>query len=293
VAFALSGSLTGEWGYLRVFFRDGKYVGASMDGWLAWASNFTVFLQDITTFLSTSHAITYDSADKVLPIPLHSYLALPISWTIALELYFYLLVPWLSKLSNQRLFCLMGLSLCLKLSTVAFPAFTRDPWNYRFFPFELCLFLAGFISYRIAWCSGNKPSRMKNLMLSFERNLNNHHKLILAAVWLLLAASIPILRLIPAPFDTLAIILIFAAILPLLFAATKRNRLDQSVGELSYPIYLVHLPLGWLIYGLLKHSGLPITHAPMLTGLGSICASIVLVKTIFPPLERFRMRFKH
>ena len=145
--FVASGFAVGEWGYLRALFTEGKFTGAGLTGWLAWVTNFTLVFQDVFLFLGSDHNLNSGNASTV--VPLHAYLLLPVSWTIALELYFYILVPWLSSLRNRTLLGLLLLSLFLKIGGTLY-GLSHDPWDYRFFPFELCLFLAGFLIYRIS-----------------------------------------------------------------------------------------------------------------------------------------------
>ena len=43
------------------------------------------------------------------------------------------------------------------------------------------------------------------------------------------------------------LLLSFAALLPLTFIFQQRSKLDKVIGELSYPIYIVHMLAIWLI----------------------------------------------
>jgi peptidoglycan/LPS O-acetylase OafA/YrhL len=109
----------------------------------------------------------------------------------------------------------------------------------------------------------------------------------------LFAATVALCEIVPPPYDTAVIILILAFSLPLLFAATKTSALDRRIGELSYPIYLLHIPVGWLVIGLLKRTNWSQMSGPFLTGAITILASVALTRLVLMPLEKFRLRLKH
>jgi peptidoglycan/LPS O-acetylase OafA/YrhL len=109
----------------------------------------------------------------------------------------------------------------------------QDPWVNRFFPTELALFLAGALAYRIyRWLRDAGPSRV--------------------VAWGVGATYVMVLlvyQFCPAPpgLGTTCKLWAFHAIswlaLPWLFLGTARSRLDRYVGDLSYPVYLVHWPV--------------------------------------------------
>ena len=68
------------------------------------------------------------------------------------------------------------------------------------------------------------------------------------------------------------------------------------MGDLSYPIYLVHSPLGWLMLYLCAQSGLPIT-GPSVTTLLVFVGPVVVVSWLLSvlaerPIELIRTRVK-
>ncbi len=76
-----------------------------------------------------------------------------------------------------------------------------------------------------------------------------------------------------------------ALALPLLFIATGANKIDRFIGDLSYPIYVVH----WLIMPLVAYWGLQNTRlwAPTVFGLVMISA-FVLTILVERPMQRLR-----
>jgi peptidoglycan/LPS O-acetylase OafA/YrhL len=70
--------------------------------------------------------------------------------------------------------------------------------------------------------------------------------------------------------------LLFAAAIPVIFAATQNVKIDRWVGELSYPVYLLHgVILGVVVtqYGL---SGTTLVLAVTVSLIGAIAVSLVV-----------------
>lgn len=91
-------------------------------------------------------------------------------------------------------------------------------------------------------------------------------------------------------------IVIFTAALPFMFHFQKFNRWDRWIGELSYPIYIVHWPImvvvdyGWdrlrLVAG---YQGMDET---LLVLVLSVVAALILKKVVADPIERTRDRVR-
>lgn len=76
--------------------------------------------------------------------------------------------------------------------------------------------------------------------------------------------------------------LLFGSTLPCLFQASKDWRLDRWIGNLSYPLYLVHASILLILkiaYGV---------DAGLVAVLFSTLAALVLMVAIEQPLEKFR-----
>jgi peptidoglycan/LPS O-acetylase OafA/YrhL len=81
------------------------------------------------------------------PRPLYYYLYLPQGWSLGVELFFYLLAPFiLSKINLGKIIIIILLSISVRIILIQ-SNLTHDPWSYRFFPTELMFFLFGSISY--------------------------------------------------------------------------------------------------------------------------------------------------
>lgn len=205
--------------------------------------NVTVIGQDIPLFLRAEEGHLVWSAqflgsgeDEVF-----HFMAIPAAWSLSLELCFYLLAPWIVRRPTRDIALLLILSLGARVAAAAY-GIVADPFSYRFFPFELALFLAGSLSYR-AWAARRELWQRPAM------------RLLAAAVplailaWPLYSAGWP-----SDPFFTppkLFLLTLVAVGLPAIHGWTQRNRTDRAIGETSYPIYLGHL----LVLGVL--SGMP------------------------------------
>src|SRR5262249_19746754 len=74
-------------------------------------------------------------------------LIIPQGWSLALELWFYLLVPLLWRASDRTLWIIVAASVALRLTLIAFslPFF---PSQQRVFPPEIMVFVLGMLSFR-------------------------------------------------------------------------------------------------------------------------------------------------
>ena len=113
-------------------------------------SNIFILFQDYLFFFSIENNNFYVTKNYLnSEIVLSKGLIIPQSWTLSLELFFYLIAPFVLK--NIRLIILIIiLSLSLRFF-LASKGFSNDPWSYRFFPNEISLFLLGSLSHQIIY----------------------------------------------------------------------------------------------------------------------------------------------
>jgi peptidoglycan/LPS O-acetylase OafA/YrhL len=194
------------------------------------------------------------------------YLLIQPAWSIGIELWFYLLVPFLARWRTSSVVILAITSLAVRLGME-----WTAPWSsYFFFPANLCFFLWGMLAYRI---------------YRSERYVRVATQPRVKVIFFVVVAAIALRQYIPfyRNYDW-RLYLLFGATLPFLFQASKDWRLDRWIGNLSYPIYVIHacvllfLKVGYGVdYGLI-------------TVLFSTIVSLVLLFAVEQPLERFRQR---
>jgi len=208
-------------------------------------SNTLIFGSDLVMFLQVNEQqVTFGPYLESTP-PLFTLLLIPQAWTLALELLFYLLAPWLVRQRTFTLIFLMTISLSLKIFVVGLILQAQDPWLNRFFGFEISYFLLGILLFRY-WLARRAQ---------WTANCSHNRSVGDAIVVSLIILAAPWLRTFADSFGffighyavTLLIVLSLASLIPRLFMLTSTSKLDRKIGEFSYPVYLSHiLALGLL-----------------------------------------------
>jgi peptidoglycan/LPS O-acetylase OafA/YrhL len=170
----------------------------------------------------------------------YRYLLVPPAWTLGLELLFYLLVPFILPRFKVVFVCFI-LSILARF-VAHFAGLSGELWSYRFFPFELALFLAGALSYRLYL---SLPSKI----LAFA----SHVQVQMITVFLVFGGLIYfpflLLRLGEVIYWIYYVIIFFSLIV--LFLWSRNSNFDRMIGEFSFPIYISHIPIIWLLINVL------------------------------------------
>lgn len=240
----------------------------------AWLVLVNIFLvgQDSLPFMGIAPDIhqlqwTADSAHHVQPAS--RLLMIPASWSLSTEIWFYLLAPFLASKRWYWLTHIALLSVALRLVFVAI-GWTRDPWNYRFFPTELLFFVSGMLLHRVyaKYHERVDPKWGALALVTVIGFLFSYEFLSINAYlkyWTFLA--------------------MFGGFLPLIFHFTKNNRLDRVIGDSSYPLYLCHIPVQMGLFFLLEPLG---DFAYPTIALASVVTAFAINRWLEHPLERFR-----
>ncbi|HLA60429.1 MAG TPA: acyltransferase [Puia sp.] len=197
--------------------------------------------------------------------PVFSFLLVPQAWTLAIELCFYLVAPFLLRRSVRLICTLIAVAFALRLISFHF-GFNYDPWNNRFFPFELGFFLLGNLAYRIyIWL------RINNLKTIY-------YPLSVAILFLV------VIFFYHLPFKTPVLYAVTFICIPVIFLGSKLDKIDRMLGELSYPVYISHyLLIQVALYLDIPRTGLFIT-------IFSVLFSILLNEIISRRVENLRQR---
>lgn len=232
-------------------------------------TNLTLFGQDWVLFLQHDRgsAFGFTSQFGGGANPLYRYLVIPQCWSIGIEETFYLSVPFINRLRTRWLFVILAASVAARLYTYH-RGFAFDPWTYRFFPFEAALFVLGMLGWRLY-------SKLK--LDKFPKC--RRYLLALPILIVGLAVHAKLMQFAGRSLGVYAALLsypLWALVVVFLFAYFREQKADRFIGELCYPIYLIH-------------------YAVALTGAsGPVTAFIVLVLAvlfytfILKPYERWR-----
>ncbi len=225
-------------------------------------TNLFIFFQDTVMFLSfNGNGLKFVSDFRTSSPPVYGFLFVPQAWTIALELLFYTIAPFLVKLKTGTIFFLIILSVGIRYLLYS-SGLNFDPWTYRFFPAELGFFLLGIIAYEL-YCRFSPSVVIQKIsflyllifIIFFDRLHIWHKEEILYGSFVLL--------------------------LPAIFEFTKSTRFDREIGELSYPIYILHI----FIIQVMDFFHVEST---LLAILLSVVFSFIITKTITKKIEDYR-----
>jgi peptidoglycan/LPS O-acetylase OafA/YrhL len=185
-----------------------------------WAATAVQKFTNVFLFGADWYLILNDPANemtwKALPEPMQQ------AWTLAAELFFYIVAPWVLRSRALSIGLLIGSFATLagiRLFTV--PA-TAINWTYFFPPATIGFFLLGHEARLLA----------QRYPLLVDRYIG---AAIFCAMILCFAAPVGW----ASPRFAIGK-LCFAAALPWLFRFTSKNRLLNWLGNLSFPVYLVH-----------------------------------------------------
>jgi peptidoglycan/LPS O-acetylase OafA/YrhL len=263
------------WAVLGLALLAGVIVHAATGGWPPYlsidmsrslqlllyqlVSNLTLAGSSVAYWLGAENGSLYFTGDYTSSaLPVFGLQVLTPAWTLELELCFYLLAPFILRL---RLPWIVGL--CLASFALRFGWYGMghdvDPWNYRFFPFELGSFLLGVIAYRVSKVAPASRS------VSFFA-----YVVTVGAVGVYLPPYLSEHRFL--------FLLAFAAVLPMIFELTKNWPVDQFLADMSFPLYLVHWPVVLLLY-----------HQPSIvpTFVSVLCAALLVVY-VERPIDSWR-----
>jgi peptidoglycan/LPS O-acetylase OafA/YrhL len=245
-------------------------------------SNLFMIGQDWIMFLGVQHHALVPVANfNHSEVPLYQGMLIHPAWTLGIELSFYAIAPFVLP-RRKLVYALLIASVLLRWYLVHLGLGTRDPWSYRFFPTELALFLAGALAHQrlLPWFAGRDAAHGGIWSLAGTLAL-----IVLCTFYFELA--------LPPAVGALLLMLAFIALIPLAFLFQRRHAFDARLGELSYPIYIVHWLVLWAVGYVLHRWGVfgtdPWVAAVLLS---TIAGAVLLNKFIGEPFERLRGRLR-
>ena len=226
IAWLVIYAASGRAGPLQVFINEGSTMGLG-----AWA--FAIFTNLFLLGMEWGSMLIYRGGELLLsvraieqpPSAIDFTIIVP-AWTLSLELAFYLIAPFVLRRHFLLVAALALASYTFRFQAYAF-GYRSIATEYRFFPFELSLFLYGALSYRLYVFLKERDMFKPRLSLAIT-----------------IACALTAIAL-PKYFrqHQHQMYALIGLLLPALFDFSTRRRWDKWLGDLSYPLYLVHWPV--------------------------------------------------
>lgn len=191
-------------------------------------TNIIVWGQDLALFLGISHetgSIFLSASSFSEEYPMLRYMAIPVAWSVSSEFTFYLIAPFILRNRKKIVFILFLLSIISNIVTNSY-GLNDSNWRFRFFPSILMYFLAGYYAYIIY-----KEIELHKLSTKFKY---------VCILFLLSTLTFVLQSNIPYVIHSLYLLIICTFTIPYLFYSYKKNTTDRTIGEMSYPLYLIH-----------------------------------------------------
>jgi peptidoglycan/LPS O-acetylase OafA/YrhL len=267
-------------------------------------TNFTIFFQDLILFVDrdATGQLLLTKGVSTAHTEFYTYLIIPQAWSVALELQFYILSPFLVRRCPTWL---LGLTIAaisiIRVMSAELSGTDYDPWTYRFAPFELAKFLTGIIACRLLWLNpwGRTFCRVFYAPLSLSSSKVAYLTIIVAVLFALrFHAGIESFSHRIAPHFgplagegfSLACTAAAGLIVAACFACTASHTLDRRVGELSFPVYLVHLTVALAVSRYLLQAESHKSLAGEVTFVLSVAIALLLQYSFLDRIENHRQR---
>ncbi len=240
-------------------------------------SNIFLIGEDLLMFLGfNGDSIVFTKSFSDTQVPFHKFIIVPQSWTLSLEIMFYLIAPFIARRNIKLLMSLFFISIFIKIGLWNI-GFINDPWSYRFILSELSFFFIGMIMYKVYKLG------------YYTKIIENKNLFFLGLISFILSGYFyydfkTILNFNGIDTFKYMIYLLFVLFLPILFVQTKNNKIDRYIGELSYPVYIVHIFVIMIVSKIVND-----TNLSLLVILGSVLFSMLLNKFIQEKIEKIRI----
>lgn len=243
---------------------------------LLLVSNTIIFGQDVVMFSGVdieTGSFFFTNNFRISNPQLWNLLLNPPAWSIAVELMFYLIAPLVVRKSIYFIFACMAVSYAIKFHIINIVGWGNDPWTYRFFFSEISFFLLGSLAYR--------------LFTTYLKSKKD--KLFPAIVFLTTVVFVIFYQKIYFPYKSTLFLIMFFIAIPYVFKLTKKSKIDRYIGELSYPVYLIHWLVSVSTYKALKESML-LDYRGEVVMVISILVSILILHLIIKPIDFYRQK---
>ena len=248
--------------------------------YIHWAPNTTPFIAtvDLLNYISRNLTLIFTIDYFRMSNNFNGYLIVQQAWTLQIELLFYLLVPFLVRLSTKKLLIFSILYALIFFGFVDRFNLLEHNLIYSFLR-NLILFLFGMMSYQLLFkrLHVRKPYELVTLSIS-----------VLFISYVILYNVLPFQFTIPVlPISDLFFYIFLFFSLPFIFLQTSSSIMDGLMGKLSYPVYISHL------FVIKLFANLPFFHNTSSFEIFtiiilSLIVSFFMVKLIESPIDKYR-----
>ncbi len=210
--------------------------------------------------------------------PAFPFLFVGPAWSLGVELTFYLVAPFIVRWRWGVIGAFVALSVCIRLavSRITHTSIGQDPWVYRFFPSELGTFLLGSLGYHF---------------YAYAKRMRWDLRRFGWIAWATMLIAIFAVPCIPKqiPGRSFIFFSMMTVCVPFIFSLTKNWKIDRWIGELSYPVYIVHFVVGAVIAKIHNSQDLESVKGWQLL-LATIPVAVLIRLLVEEPVDRWRQR---
>ena len=234
-------------------------------------SNLSMFayeLKDIGGLNINGNLVPFNLSET----PLNKYFYLGPGWSLGLEVWFYVVAPFIVRSFIRTIFYFfIGITflILVKFSGIG------ELWAYRSFPPVLSFFMLGSFSYHL----GKIIEKMSLIKIY---NFFGYYIVLPITLFLIVFPDM-FGDFIPDYHRAKFFMLIFFLFLPAWFISTKHSKIDNIIGSTSYPLYVIH-PL--VIF--LTNDYNVLNLYPFLAFSISLILSFIMVYLIENPIDKWR-----
>lgn len=260
----------------------------SLSFWVMALSNvLLVGLDGLLYFVFAGDGIAFSPNHAAQDPGLFRGIVVQPAWSLSPELMFYALAPFIVRRSLGAVLGIVIGSMVLRLGGLAL-GLVGDPWSYRFFPFELMHFLLGAVAWHLHRRRAAPEPNGRDVMLVTA-----------LALAFLIYQHLGDMSVGGPYFDPMRVTFLglLTIALPSLFALTRHSKLDRTIGELSFALYLVHMLVLSAVLRLPhmqpgEHGFIGENGFSAAVVVGTLIAAVVIERLVGYPVERVRTLLK-